>query len=78
LQVKHGLLEITPAEQLVLDQLLLGKTNAEIALALNRSSRTVKFHLRNIFKKRGVDGREQLIVSESNYRAGMLPRGRIA
>jgi DNA-binding CsgD family transcriptional regulator len=75
---RHGLLEITPAEQLVVNQLMLGKSNPEIAAALNLSIKTVKHHLGNVFKKRGVESREQLIMSEQSVRLGTLPVGRMA
>jgi DNA-binding NarL/FixJ family response regulator len=39
-----------------------GLTNAAIAERLKVSTETVKFHLKNIFDKVGVDRRGQLIV----------------
>ncbi|HEV7857231.1 MAG TPA: helix-turn-helix transcriptional regulator [Pyrinomonadaceae bacterium] len=39
-----------------------GLTNAAIALKLKVSAETIKFHLRNIYLKVGVDRRAQLIV----------------
>jgi hypothetical protein len=45
----------------VLDRLLLGETNKEIAAAIGCSPRTVEFHLAHIFSKTGVEGRGRLM-----------------
>jgi len=48
---------LSPRELEVVHELKLGSTNKEIARALDMTEHTVKFHLRNIFVKLGVDRR---------------------
>ena len=52
---------LTDREQEVLQLILAGKTNKEIAEAMFISERTVKFHAGNIFSKYDVSGRAELI-----------------
>ncbi|MFZ5897082.1 MAG: helix-turn-helix domain-containing protein [Myxococcota bacterium] len=54
--------ELTARERGVLERVLLGETNKEIAAALGCSVKTVEFHVSNILKKVGVESRLQLIV----------------
>ncbi len=56
--------ELTPTEQKVLDQLLLGKSNKAISEELGISINTVKTHLKHVFKKTGVKSRIALILSD--------------
>jgi DNA-binding NarL/FixJ family response regulator len=51
---------LTPREADVLDQLQLGCSNAEIAMALSVSIETVRTHARSVFRKLGVKGRREL------------------
>lgn len=51
---------LTPREADVLDQLQLGRSNGEIALALSVSVETVRTHARSVFRKLGVKGRREL------------------
>ena len=51
---------LTPREADVLDQLQLGRSNAEIAVALSVSIETVRTHARSVFRKLGVKGRREL------------------
>lgn len=53
---------ITQREKEVLSHLLQGKSNQQIALALNISVRTVEFHLTNIYAKFHVSSRIELIL----------------
>lgn len=53
---------LTPTEQRVMQGLLDGLTNKEIAEALHVSERTIKFHVSSIFKKRRVSTRTELIL----------------
>jgi DNA-binding CsgD family transcriptional regulator len=53
--------ELTVREQEVLQQILSGKSNREIAYALFISESTVKTHARNIFSKYDVGSRTELI-----------------
>jgi DNA-binding NarL/FixJ family response regulator len=51
---------LTPREADVLDQLQLGRSNGEIAVALSVSIETVRTHARSVFRKLGVKGRREL------------------
>jgi DNA-binding NarL/FixJ family response regulator len=51
---------LTPREADVLDQLQLGRSNAEIAAALSVSVETVRTHARSVFRKLGVHSRREL------------------
>ena len=53
--------ELTNAEQRVLQQILLGKSNKAIAEELSISENTVKTHVRNILTKYEVPSRIELI-----------------
>lgn len=52
--------ELTNKEVEVLKQVAHGATNKEIALSLNISDNTVKYHLRNIMEKLNVKNRAQI------------------
>lgn len=56
------LARLTPRERQVLDMLLEGKTNKEIAAALVISPNTVKRHLQAIFEKLGVSTRAAAVA----------------
>lgn len=49
--------ELTPAEQKVLERIVKGKSNKEIAYNLEVSENTVKTHVKNILGKLGVSDR---------------------
>jgi DNA-binding CsgD family transcriptional regulator len=49
--------EITPREREVIEILLAGKTDKEIALALNIAVNTVQVHLKRIYRRTGAAGR---------------------
>lgn len=51
---------ITPSERKVILQLLEGKQNKEIAVALNIKEPTVKYHLINIYRKCAVQNRGEV------------------
>jgi DNA-binding CsgD family transcriptional regulator len=53
---------LSPREKQVVDLLLLGKSNKQIALALGVSERTIEFHLKNIYIKMQVGSRVELIL----------------
>ncbi len=53
---------LTDREIEVLTHMTLAKTNKQIASALDISTRTVKFHVKNILAKHGVTSRIQLLV----------------
>lgn len=48
---------LSAREHDVLEELAMGKSNKEIARSLDMTDHTVKFHLKNIFRKLGVDNR---------------------
>jgi len=55
-----GRYELSPRELEVLNMVLDGKTNKEIAHNLYISDNTVKFHVKNIYKKTGCTCRKEL------------------
>ncbi len=59
---------LTPREADVLDQLQLGRSNGEIALALSVSVETVRTHARSVFRKLGVKGRRELATLSAHRR----------
>jgi DNA-binding NarL/FixJ family response regulator len=52
-------LDLSEREREILDSLREGKTNVDIALALDISPFTVKNHVQRIFRKIGVSNRTQ-------------------
>lgn len=59
--VPDGLFGLSTRELDVLRATAMGKSNKEIALALEISDQTVKHHLSSIFKKAGVTSRLELV-----------------
>jgi DNA-binding NarL/FixJ family response regulator len=61
--------DFTPRERDVLGQVVQGKTNMEIGLALGISEKTVEKHLDSIFRKMGVVSRVEAAVQaiRENY-----------
>lgn len=62
---------LTGRENDVLQLLATGLTNKQIALALNISEHTVKFHVSSIYSKLGVSNRTEAV--RKGARAGWLP-----
>ena len=58
--------ELSNREREVMELLLEGKSNKQIALALSISERTVEFHLRNIYNKFQVNSRVELVLKLGN------------
>ncbi|MEK3854930.1 response regulator transcription factor [Cytobacillus sp. FSL H8-0458] len=54
--------ELTNREKEVLNQLVRGKSNKEIAAQLSISDKTVKIHVNKIYKKLNVNSRSQAII----------------
>ena len=52
---------LSPREQEVLRFLIQGRSNREIADAMDLSINTVKFHMKNIFGKLGVNSRKDAV-----------------
>jgi len=60
---KTGLLaSLTPREREILRALVRGGSNKVIARAIDLNENAVKFHLKNIFRKLGVDGRGMAVA----------------
>jgi DNA-binding NarL/FixJ family response regulator len=57
LSENFGQEELTPAEQKILQMIVGGNSNKEIAFDLNVSENTVKTHVKNVFEKLGVSDR---------------------
>lgn len=60
---------LTPREKEVLDWLVKGKTNRDIAEILGMSPRTVNKHLEHIFIKLGVETRSSAVAMAMSYRS---------
>ena len=62
---------LTPRESHVADWLAVGKTNAEIAVILGTSARTIEKHVERVLEKLGVENRTAaaLIISGSSRRS---------
>ncbi len=57
--VAAGYPSLTPQEQRIVALVALGKTNKEIAAAMELSPKTVKNYLHNVFEKLGIQRRSQ-------------------
>jgi DNA-binding NarL/FixJ family response regulator len=67
--------KVTPRDQQVLNLLVQGCSNQEIAGQLQISSRTVKQHLRTLFLRAGIrDGRKRVKLATAAF-AGMGTAG---
>jgi len=61
-------IKITPRDREVLDLLVQGCSNKEIAERLNISPRTVKQHLRTLFLRAGIkDGRKRVKLATAAF-----------
>jgi DNA-binding CsgD family transcriptional regulator len=54
--------KIRPAEQRVVELMMLGKSNKEIAVILNKNIRTPEKHLQNVYVRTGAAGRVALMA----------------
>ena len=63
---------LTPREKQVLSRIAAGASNGAVASQLWLSEPTVKFHLRNIYRKLGVHGR--LDAARKARELGLIPR----
>lgn len=62
--------QFSERERSVIDLLLQGKSNKQIAHSLGVSNRTIEFHLSNIYSKLGVSSRsEAILILIKNYPA---------
>jgi DNA-binding NarL/FixJ family response regulator len=61
-------MKVTPRDQQVLDLLVQGCSNKEIATQLSISPRTVKQHLRTLFLRAGIrDGRKRVRLATAAF-----------
>jgi len=61
-------MKVTPRDQQVLNLLVQGCSNKEIAGQLNISPRTVKQHLRTLFLRAGIrDGRKRVKLATAAF-----------
>ena len=58
---------MTRQEKIVMEQILEGKSNAEISEALSVSVNTIKTHVSRVLRKNNVKNRVQLISKQINY-----------
>jgi DNA-binding NarL/FixJ family response regulator len=61
-QGRSGLVVITPRERQVLQLVLEGRSNEEIARQLNAARRTIEKHLRHMFQRFDVSSRTELAI----------------
>lgn len=68
-----GKIKVTPRDQEVLDLLVQGCSNKEIAGHLSISPRTVKQHLRTLFLRAGIrDGRKRVRLATAAFQRSEL------
>jgi DNA-binding NarL/FixJ family response regulator len=66
-------IKITPRDHQVLDLLVQGCSNKEIAAELNISPRTVKQHLRTLFLRAGIkEGRKRVKLATALFQREVL------
>lgn len=59
--------KLTHKEQIIYETVLNGNSLKMVAHVVGLAEATVKVHLRNIFKKFGVNNRNELIAIDRNY-----------
>ncbi len=64
----HGAFGLTPREREIIDTVVAGYSNAEIAKKFGLSEQTVKHHLSSIFDKVGVFNRLELALFAVNHK----------
>ncbi len=58
----HAIGRVTPSEQIVLEQLVMGRSVKEIADELSRSPHTIHDHIKSLHRKFGASNRGQLVA----------------
>jgi DNA-binding NarL/FixJ family response regulator len=75
LDVNLNSIKVTPRDQQVLNLLVQGCSNKEIAGQLSISPRTVKQHLRTLFLRAGIrDGRKRVKLAIAAFENQEVPR----
>lgn len=69
-RVHHNLMRLTERERQILDYLILGSKNNDIAAKLNLALVTVKFHRKNLMKKLELNNARDLILISEKYLSG--------
>jgi DNA-binding CsgD family transcriptional regulator len=67
--------QLSKREKEVVQLVLQGKSNKQIALSLNIAVRTVEFHLRNVYAKFKVSSRIELILKLAHVTQTQVPGG---
>jgi ATP/maltotriose-dependent transcriptional regulator MalT len=65
--------QLTPQEAQIAQQAQSGRSNAEIGAQLFLSTRTIEWHLRNVYNKLGISSRRQLHVGLASRSGGGQP-----
>jgi FixJ family two-component response regulator len=73
-RVAKCLSSLTERERQVLEQIVAGKLNKQIAADLGTSEKTVKFHRGNLMRKMGVRGVADLVKMAERAGVGSAPR----
>lgn len=71
---RSGADELTVREREVWALIAEGRTNVQIAAALQLSENTVKFHVQHLFQKLGVKNRTEAALRHGALRPGQVPR----
>jgi DNA-binding NarL/FixJ family response regulator len=61
LKVLDGKKPLTPKEQIICEYLLLGLKSNVMATKLDLKLPTIKFHLKNVYSKLGINGRREIV-----------------
>ncbi|HEY9744684.1 MAG TPA: response regulator transcription factor [Oculatellaceae cyanobacterium] len=69
------LIPLTERELDVLELIVRGKSNKDIAEALNITIHTVKIHVGNVIQKMGVEDRTQVAIKALQQRLVQMPKG---
>jgi FixJ family two-component response regulator len=69
-RIQHNLKRLTERERQILDYLIMGSKNNDIAAKLNLALVTVKFHRKNLMKKLELNNTRDLILISEKYLSG--------
>lgn len=59
---RRSMVRLTPREREIIEQIMCGAKNKDVAMALGITAGTVKVHLMHIFEKTGVKDRLELAM----------------